>query len=208
MTDEPHGPIEIRHTGTVAGVNFPERTIEIVVVPYDEPTLVEHRGRMISESVAPGAFTGIERRANRVRVNYHHQDHELRHLLGRAIKFHPSRREGLISVVHIRKGEHGDLALEAADEGDLGASGGFGLMPGGENWPDRKTRRLTRLFLDHIALTPTPAYEGAQVLAVRRESEVVRAPRPNLAAYKLQRWRDELDRIDARYRVDTIRAVK
>jgi HK97 family phage prohead protease len=206
MSDEEHlrGPIEIRHTGKVAGVSFPKRTIEIVVVPYDEPTLVEHRGRMIRESVAPGSFDGIERRANRVRVNYHHQDDDLRHLLGHALTFHPSRQEGLVSVVQIRKGEYGDMALEAAEDGDLGASGGFGVMAGGESWPDRQTRRLTRLFLDHIALTPTPAYEGAQVLAVRHTDAVSVQERPATPirdALELQQLRDEYARIDARWNV-------
>jgi HK97 family phage prohead protease len=159
--------IEVRHTGKVTDVDLPQRTIELVVVPYDETTLVECRGRMVRESVAPGAFDGIDTRA-RVRVNFGHRDDELRHLLGHSVSFDASRREGLVSVIHIRRGEHGDQALELAEEGDLGASGGFGVLANGETWPDRSTRRLTRLFLDHIALTPTPAYAGAKVLSVVR----------------------------------------
>jgi HK97 family phage prohead protease len=197
-------PIEIRKAGEVTDVNFPDRTIEMIVMPYDEPTFVEFRGRMVREIVAPGSFDGIQRRPNRVRVNYHHQDHELRHLLGNAITFHPSRKEGLVSVVRIRKGEYGDMALAAADEGDVGASAGFGVMKGGESWPDRGTRRLTRLWLDHIALTPTPAYQGAHVLAVRQAdpapAEVEeRPPTPNRASFELQMYLDQYAQIDARY---------
>lgn len=175
MTDEPRsrGPIEQRTTGTVTGVNFPDRTIELIVMPYDEPAVVEYRGRDITEIVAPGAFDGIERRANRVRVNYQHQDSDLRDLLGKAVSFHPQRPEGLVAKVKIRRGDHGDEVLEAADDDVLAASAGFGIFPGGETWVDRTTRRLTKLFLDHVALTPTPAYSGARVLAVRADAEPV-----------------------------------
>jgi HK97 family phage prohead protease len=175
----------------VVGVSFPKRTIELIVMPYDEPTEVEVRGQMVRESVAPGAFDGIERRANRVRVNYQHQDHELRHLLGRAMAFYPARPEGLVATVNIRKGEYGDDALDAANGGDLGASAGFGVMPGGESWPDRVTRRLTRLFLDHIALTPTPAYRGAEVIAVRKAQQAAPAGTPNLETVRAR----ELERL-------------
>jgi HK97 family phage prohead protease len=182
--------IEYRDSAKVVGVSFPKRTIELVVMPYNEPTEIEHRGRIVKESVAPGAFDGIERRPNRVRVNYQHQDHELRHLLGRASAFYPARPEGLVATVNIRKGEHGNDALEAADAGDLGASAGFGVMPGGETWPDHETRRLTRLFLDHIALTPTPAYRGAEVIAVRKAQQDP-VGRPNLEIVRAR----ELERL-------------
>ena len=188
--DQLRAPLEVRATGTVTAVNFPDRTIDLVVMPYDEPTTVEHKGRTIREVIAPGAFDGIERRANRVRVNYHHQDDELRHLLGRALTFHPERDEGLVATVRIRGGEHGDAALEAADEGDLGASAGFGVMPGGETWVDRQTRRLTRLFLDHIALTPTPAYPGARILAVRSADALPVSKTPNLDLVRSWRLTD------------------
>jgi len=47
------------------------------------------------------------------------------------------------------------------------ASAGFLPMPGGEKWEGRSLRRLSKLWLGHIAMTPDPAYESAQVLAVR-----------------------------------------
>ena len=50
----------------------------------------------------------------------------------------------------------------------MDASAGFNVLRGGEKWStDRSRRRLTRLWLDHIALTAAPAYEGAMVLDVR-----------------------------------------
>lgn len=176
--EAPRAPTEIRTRGTVTDVRFAERLIDLVVIPYGERALVEHRGRLVQEVVVPGAFDGIERRPNRVRVNYQHQDQELRHLLGRVEAFHPKRPEGLVARLKIRGGEEGDLALERAEEGILAGSAGFQVMAGGEEWPTRTLRRLTRLFLEHVALTPTPAYAGAQVLAVRSSSSSS-APEPS-----------------------------
>lgn len=167
----PDSPVELRTAGAVTGVSFPQRTIELVVIPYEEEALVPHRGRMIREVIARGAFDGIERRANRVRVNYQHDWTELRHVLGKALAFYPSRQEGLVARLKIVRGDDGDMALHRADEGVLDASAGFAVMPGGESWPQRELRRLTRLFLDHVALTPEPAYQGATVLAVRSQEE-------------------------------------
>ena len=58
----PLAPIEFR-TAETLDVRFPDRTIELVAVPYDEECVVEHRGRLIIETIAPGAFDGVERRA-------------------------------------------------------------------------------------------------------------------------------------------------
>lgn len=178
--ERPRGPIEIRSTGEIVGADFEERTIEIVVIPYEQETTVPHNGRMIREVVAPGAFDGIERRAKRVRVNYQHRDDDLRFLLGKARAFYPRRPEGLVASLLIGRGDEGDMALHKAAEGVLGGSAGFGIFPGGEAWPSRNLRRLTKLFLDHVALTPTPAYPGAEVLAVRAEQPIPVSATPNL----------------------------
>jgi len=50
-------------------------------------------------------------------------------------------------------------------------------------WTRARDRvRLTKLWLEHIAMTPQPAYETANVLAVRNRVELpdVPAARPNL----------------------------
>jgi HK97 family phage prohead protease len=168
-------PLEYRRAGTLE-VRHPERTIELVAVPYDEETLVPWRGRMIRETVAPGAFAGVERRANRVKVN---RAHEVEEVLGRALALHPERPEGLVAELRISRGPKGDEVLELASDGALDASVGFAPMPGGEQWaPDRSGRRITRAYLGHIALTADPAYDGARVLAVRSSGLAVPAPSP------------------------------
>ena len=61
----------------------------------------------------------------------------------------------------------GDDTLVYAEDGILDASAGFVPMPGGETWPEKGLRRLTRCWLAHVALTAEPAYAGTEVLSVR-----------------------------------------
>lgn len=196
-TDQPTGQLEYRAAQQV-GVNFPARTIELIVMPYEREAMVAYQGRMIRESVATGAFDGIERRANRVRVN---RDHDVTRTVGRAVRFWPSREEGLVAAVRIAQTQLGDETLQLADEEILDASAGFLPMPGGETWQGRSVRRLTKLWLGHIAMTPDPAFEEARVLAVRSQERIEEAaenPRtPNLEIVKgwsLQARYDSLDR--------------
>ena len=175
MTDE----LWIRAASNMA-VSFPDRTIEVVVMPYEELTVVEHKGRMVEEIVARGAFDGIERRPNRVKVN---RDHDVTRTCGRTMAFHPSRTEGLVAEIRIANTQLGQETLELAADGILDASAGFRPLPNGEQWETRSRHRLTRLWLGHIALTPDPAYEGAKVLAVRDADPpvlTVPAATPNL----------------------------
>lgn len=196
-TDQPTGQLEYRAAQQV-GVNFPARTIELIVMPYEREAMVAYQGRMIREIVATGAFDGIERRANRVRVN---RDHDVTRTVGRAVRFWPSREEGLVAAVRIAQTQLGDETLQLADEEILDASAGFLPMPGGETWQGRSVRRLTKLWLGHIAMTPDPAFEEARVLAVRSQERIEEAaenPRtPNLEIVKgwsLQARYDSLDR--------------
>jgi len=167
-------------------VSFPDRTIELVVMPYETETLVAYAGRMVTETIARGAFDGIERRANRVRVN---RDHNLERTVGRAVALHPSRDEGLVAEVRIAQTDLGEETLQLAADGCLDASAGFRPMDGGLEWQGRNAYRITRGWLGHIAMTPEPAYEDAKVLAVRTASSAARPPSatPNLDT--IRQWR-------------------
>ena len=173
--------IEIRKVADQQlGVSFPKRQIELVVMPYEVEAQVVHRGRMIREIVSRGAFEGIDATRRRIVVN---REHVLDKVVGKAIRFHPSREEGLVAELRIAPTEQGDETLALADEGLLDASAGFGVPDGGESWPERGLRRLSRLWLDHIAMTHSPAYQGTNVLAVRDKDPAVAVPaaaRPNL----------------------------
>ena len=191
----PQGQLRWR-TATQLGVSFPERIIELVVMPYETEALVPYGTRLVRETIARGAFDGIERRPNRIRVN---RDHLAERTVGRAVALHPSREEGLVGEIKIARTELGDETLALADEGCLDASAGFLPMPGGEQWQERSRVRIRKAWLGHIAMTPDPAYTGAAVLAVRNavqktENEVI--PTPNLD--QVRAWMLE-DRYAERY---------
>ncbi len=148
-------------------VSFPKRQIELIVMPYETPTLVSYDNRVITEIVSRGAYDGIEERNNSVRVN---RDHDVSRTCGRAVRFHPSRDEGLIAELYMARTTLGEETLTLADE-----------------WETRNQRRLNKLYLGHIALTPEPAYETANVLAVRGTDNppaVDRVDTPNLDTVK------------------------
>ena len=182
------GPVEFRTVADM-GVRWPDRVIEMVAMPYDADAGVIVHGRSVVESCAPGAFDGCERRANRVKAN---RDHDPLRTVGRAVALHPSRSEGLVAELRIAQTALGDETLALADDGALEASVSFAVMSGGEVWTEQRSRRrLTKCFLDHIALVPEGAYEG-RVLAVRTvpgEAEP-RVPTPNLN--EVLRWMDSL----------------
>jgi phage head maturation protease len=165
--DQLPGPIEFR-SSNVAGVNFPDRLIEVIAVPYDEEAPVEYRGEMWRERFLRGAFEGIETRTRPVRVNREHQKAQT---VGRVTQFWPSRSEGLVAAVRIVKTPLGDETLALADEDCLGASVGFAARGRDQEFDRRsRTRVIKRAFVDHLALTADEAYLGAGVLSVRSAS--------------------------------------
>lgn len=178
-----------QRTAEVVGVSFPERLIELIVVPYEQETLVPWEGRMVGEIFSRGSFTGIEHRVNRIRVN---RDHQLARTVGRAVALHPSRDEGLVAEVRIAKTDLGEETLTLAEDECLDASAGFLPMANGMTWETRSRYRISRAWLGHIALTPEPAYEGARVLAVRSSSQAPNSRTPNLDQALAWRVQDRL----------------
>lgn len=161
-------PVEFR-SATVADVRYADRVVEVVAVPYNEETVVPYRGRLVTESVLPGAFDGIETRPNRISVN---RDHDYARTIGITRALQPSRTEGLVAALRISPTAAGDEALELANDGALGASVGMAVRPADQRWSDNNRRRqIVRAFLDHIALVANPAYAGAGVLAVRSDGQ-------------------------------------
>ena len=182
MSDDqkpPKAPVEYRDSiSTVAGVNFAQRIIEVIAVPYEQSTTVSWRGEPWTESFARGAFDGIEKRPNRIRAN---RDHDPRRVMGKVLRFSPSREEGLVAEVRVSNTPLGDETLALADDEVLGASIGFAAL-GRDQQLDKakRTRRIMRAFLDHLAFTPAPAYEGADVLSVRSGEPAERVELPKL----------------------------
>src|SRR5262245_13231902 len=113
------GPVEIRRA-PIQAVAYPERTVELVVVPYDEWAVVEVAGRVVEESFAPGAFGAIRNRARKFLVNL---EHDLDRWVGSVVDLVDDAK-GLRASVRIRRSPEGDQALNDAADGLLGASVG------------------------------------------------------------------------------------
>jgi phage head maturation protease len=111
-------PLEFREA-SVSDVNFAQRLITLVAVPYEEAATVEYRGELWEESFLRGAFDGIEKRPNRVRAN---RNHDKNRTVGKALAFFPSRQEGLVADVRIAPTPLGDETLTLADEDMLSVS--------------------------------------------------------------------------------------
>jgi HK97 family phage prohead protease len=165
-------PIEFRDA-PVVGVNFDQRTVELVVVPYEEEAVIEYRGELWKETFLRGAFDGVEQRTDRIPAN---RDHDHTRLTGRAVALHPSRIEGLVGEVRMADTPLGNETLELAHDDMVSGSAGFGVR-GSDQILNRNVsdglpkRQIVRAFLDHIAFVAAPAYAGARVLAVRDEEQ-------------------------------------
>jgi HK97 family phage prohead protease len=150
-------------TGRLSGVEFRERVIDMVVVPYETETVVLHQGRRIRELFERGAFGRITADRRRFPVN---RGHLADAVVGKAISFDPDAPDGLLASVRIAQTELGDETLQLASEGLLDASVGY--RPKRVVWADgRSLMRVASAWLEHIALVPDPAYTDARVLAVR-----------------------------------------
>jgi HK97 family phage prohead protease len=174
MTDEtetPKAPLEFRYAGVQVGnVDFANRIITVIAVPYEESALVEYRSEMWNEIFSRGSLDAVAAAPHRVRVN---RDHNKSRTVGKAIQFRPDSDEGLVTEIRIAKTELGDETLALADEECLSASVGFGVGPQGQTLDRRTmTRRINKAYLDHISLVESPAYVGARVLGVREELTV------------------------------------
>jgi len=155
------GRLEYRSATTVDVWNS-GREIELVVMPYESEAAVPYEGRMIAEVCDRHAFDGHERETRQIRVN---RDHARERTVGRVTWLDPHNPLGLLARLKISRTPLGDETLALAADDCLDASAGF--RPLKEHWEGRNRRRLLRCWLDHVALTPDPAYKSARVLAVR-----------------------------------------
>jgi len=172
------GPVEIR-SAPIAAVDYPDRVVSLVLAPFDEWAVVEYRGALLEETILRGAFGAIRNRARKFTVN---MDHDRDKWLGTVLDLDPDDPRGLVGAVKIRRSPEGDQALNDAADGLLGASIGMAVAPGDQTVANGR-RTIRKAYLDHVALTPTPAYVGAEVLEVRNAPTVVplpSSPTPNL----------------------------
>jgi hypothetical protein len=165
-SEVPDGPILYR-SSSVVGVNYAQRIIEFVAAPYDEEAVVMWRGEPWRELFLRGAWDGIEKRPNRVKVN---REHEKTRTVGKVVSFWPSREEGLVGRARIANTPLGDETLALADDECLGASVGY-VAPPRYVQLDKSSRpglrRVKRAIMDHLAFVSDPTWESAAVLSVR-----------------------------------------
>lgn len=166
-------PVEFRNaTLQVDTVNFAERTIEIIAVPYDEESRGPVKGpdgRLRPELVERGAFDGIDRGAD-VTVN---REHDRARTFGKVVGYRTDDPRGLVTTIYASDTPLGDETLRLAADGVLKASVGMLVRRSDQRVDRNGVRRIKRAFLDHIALLPNAAFSGAKVLAVRQEQSGV-----------------------------------
>lgn len=161
--------ILLRNDGKLAGVDRVRRTIDLIAVPWDQPAEVFWRGDIWTETFERGAFDGIESRSDSIRVN---REHVKGNTVGKIIEFDPRNDEGLWARVKIVKGSKGDEVLDLAEDDMISPSVGYRAQKPSDVRLDKQARHRSVLnaFLDHLGMVEDPAFKGAQVLAVHRNS--------------------------------------
>jgi HK97 family phage prohead protease len=160
------GPIEIRSAESV-DVSADGRTIELIAAPYNSETIVGYRGRQIVETISNTAFARVNQQPNRDRMRAF-RDHDMRKVVGKVAHLEPFDPVGLRAEIRISRTQLGDETLALADDGIIDASVAFAIPDkDGETWQGHNRRTVRKAWLDHIALTPDPAYLDARVLGVR-----------------------------------------
>lgn len=161
--------VEVR-AASLAAADYEQRLIELIAVPYDEWATVEVEGRTVAESFAPGAFDRLEAQEDKPRFKVY-REHRMaadEDWLGRVIRAEPDDPRGLVLDVKMRRSPEAEQALIDSVDGMYAASVGFSAYPHNQEWSrDRSRRRIIKAYFDHVALTATPAYAGAGILAVR-----------------------------------------
>jgi HK97 family phage prohead protease len=155
-----------RSDGVLAGIDFKERLIDLIAVPWGQVARVFWRGELWDEVIEPGAFDGVESRAGRVRVNREHLKGDT---VGKVVEFDPSDKRGLFARIRIAETARGEETLRLAAEDMISASIGYKANKPSDVVLNKeaKMRRVKSAFLDHVGMVEDPAFEGAQVLAVR-----------------------------------------
>ena len=205
--------VETRSSGVhIDNVDFGQRIITVLAVPYESPTQVPFRQEMWTEVFSRSAFNGIESQTRRIpataALEIPAPDHAGARLVGRVISSDPHGEAGLVSEVRVSRTESGDETLELANDEMLWPSVGFMVKnPRFDQELDRykKMRRVNRAFLDHLAFVGQPAYEGAKILAMRAddpslvEVEEQFAPTPRMDEFlndPILQWASEQVRSD------------
>jgi HK97 family phage prohead protease len=158
-----------RSDGVFADIDFKERLIDVIAVPWEQEARVFWRGDWWTEVFERGAFNGVESRAGQIRVN---REHVKGDTVGKIIELDPTDPRGLFARIRIVPGPKGDEVLNLAKEDMISASIGYRTSKGSDVMLDKDSmlRRVKVAFLDHLGMVEDPAFKQAQVLAVREDA--------------------------------------
>lgn len=147
-------------------VNFKDRIIDVIAVPWDEEAEIVWRGETWKEVFDRQALDEAAQQKARVPVNRQHNRSDT---VGRIVSIDPKAdRRGALTSVKVARTPRGDETLQLASEGMLGASVGYFVRRMSDVVVLRRsmTRRVQRAFLDHLSMVEDPAYKGAETVAV------------------------------------------
>lgn len=167
------------------------RTIVGRCVPYNVPTMVADLPPAdptpYLESWARGAFRSATKDPSRVGLTFMHLP-GLREVVGRGVQFTESDG-GLDGVFRAVEHDDGDKALALVRDGSFRGLSIHAAVMRSRRRPDGAVeRQVARLI--HVALVDQPAYEDAQVTAVR--AAAAPAPALELAEVRAQQERYRL----------------
>jgi phage head maturation protease len=193
-----------RNDAVLADVNVKLRQIDLLAVPWDQEAEVPWRGEVWREVFRRGAFNGLENHVGRVRVNREHVEGDT---VGKLIHADPYAEAGLITRAQIARTLRGDDTLALAEDDMISASVGYRLKSLDDIRLTRRTRlrEVLRAFMAHLSMVESPAYVGAQVLAVREEQLGLVEEESSLQAHVLdEAWSDPaylaaLDRLNSKH---------
>jgi uncharacterized protein len=150
------------------------RTVDMRIVPFGERATVTDgfggvaRGVPYQEEWMPGVFDRQLRAANRVLLNFEHQQ-GIAGVVGHGLQLE-RRGDGYHGSFRVHDSSDGDKALMLVKEGVLtGASVEAFALKGGSVRAADGTVQRTRAHLDSVALCRKGAFAGAVVTAIRSE---------------------------------------
>lgn len=157
-----------RHDAVIGDVNVKKGLIDLIAVPWDQFADVPWRGEMWREVFRRGAFDGLENHVDRVRVN---REHVKGDTVGKLVFADPKSEAGLVVRAQTFSTERGRETAILADEDGVSPSVGYRINKLEDLRLERRThlREVLRAILDHLSLVESPAFAGAQVLAVHSE---------------------------------------
>jgi phage head maturation protease len=183
------GEVFERYDAVLADIDVKQRLIDLIAVPWDEEADVPWRGEIWHEVFRRGAFDGLEDHVGRVRVN---REHMIGDTVGKLVFADPKASPGLITRTKIAKTLRGDDTLGLAVDGAISGSVGYRIKDPDDLrlTPRTRMREVLRAFLDHLSLVESPAFAGAQVLAVREDQSGSVAEVPPYRQALDEAWND------------------